>query len=73
MNSDLFLVLGLLLAWLAIPSMLSAYSDKRRPQVSVFLLLGSAGLIAYAFLTQPGGYRLRDVPDAFFNVIGQVF
>ncbi|MEX5599349.1 hypothetical protein [Pseudophaeobacter sp. C1-32P7] len=73
MNSDLFLVLGLLLGWLSIPSLLSAYSDRRRPQVSVFLLLGSAGLITYAFLTHPGGYRLKDVPDAFFNVIGQVF
>jgi len=72
MDSDLFLILGLVLIVFAIPAAMSAYSDDRRPIAPAGTLLIAAGMIAYAHVTHPGGYAPSDVPDVFFSVIGRV-
>ncbi|MFS4582373.1 hypothetical protein [Phaeobacter sp. C3_T13_0] len=71
MDTDLALVLGLLLAFLAIPALLSATSDRRTPRVSAVLLVVACGLFLYAFTIKPGGYRIDDIPEAIFRVIGR--
>lgn len=71
MDSDLALILGLLLGGLSVPSILSAFSESRPPRVSAILLLSSGGLITYAVMTNPGGYRLEQIPDVFFSVLGR--
>ena len=71
MTPDIALVLGLVLAGLAVPSMLSAFSDRRAPRASALTILISGGLLLYAIQTQPGGYSLQEVPKAFVRVIGQ--
>lgn len=71
MDSDLALVLGLVLALLAVPSMVSAFSDRRAPRASAIALAIAGGLIVYAAAVHPGGYSLADVPRVFFEVLGR--
>jgi hypothetical protein len=72
MDTDLALVIGLLLGALAIPSILAALSDGRPPRVGAVFIAMSAGLIGYALLLRPGGFGPADVPMAFFNVLGRL-
>ncbi|MEO9897478.1 MAG: hypothetical protein ABJQ34_00530 [Paracoccaceae bacterium] len=72
MTPDMALVIGLILAGLAVPSMLSAFSDKRAPRASALTILIAGGLLLFAIKTQPGGYTLQDIPNAFVRVIGQI-
>ena len=71
MDTDLALILGIVLGGLSIPSILSAISETRPPRMSSLLLLAAAGLIAYAMMSRPGGYRLEQIPDVFFSVLGR--
>jgi len=73
MDTDLALILGIVLGALSVPSILSAISETRPPRVSSFLLLAGVGLIAYAMMSHPGGYRLEQIPEVFFTVLGRFF
>ena len=72
MTPDIALVLGLVLAALAIPSMVSAFADARAPRVSAIMVMIGGALVLYAISSQPGGYSLDDIPRAIFRVIGQL-
>ena len=69
MNADLFLVLGIILAGLSIPSILSAISDRRAPRASALTILIAGGMILYAIQMKPGGYQLNSIPDVFVRVV----
>lgn len=71
MDSDLALVIGLVLAALTIPSILSAVSDRRAPRASAITILIAGGLIVFAVQDKPGGYQLAQLPDVFVNVIAR--
>lgn len=71
MDTDLVLILGLLLIVFAIPAAMSAYSDSRLPVAPAATLLIAAGMIAFAHISHPGGYAPREVPDVFFTVVGR--
>jgi hypothetical protein len=71
MESDLALVLGLVVGALSIPSILSALSDRRAPRASALTILIAGGLILYAIETHPGGYTLNEVPDVVVSVIAR--
>jgi hypothetical protein len=72
MDSDLFLVIGIVMAAFAIPSLLGAYSEGRAPRVGSIMVLIASGLIVVALLNRPSGYRLDEVPGAFVRVIGKL-
>ena len=71
MDTDLMLVLGIVICALAIPSLFSAWVDGRVPRVaSIMILIG--GVLAVVALTRHGsGYTFSDMPDVFFGVIGR--
>jgi hypothetical protein len=69
MDADTALVLGIVIAGFSIPSIFSAFSDRRAPRASVITVMIAGGLIVYAFQNHPGGYKLEDVPNAFVRVI----
>ncbi len=72
MDADTMLVVGLLAICFSIPAALSALSDRRRPTFAGVLVLLGAGLVVVAMNVKPGGYTLRDVPDAVYTVIAKV-
>ncbi|MEM8578012.1 MAG: hypothetical protein AAGF60_09200 [Pseudomonadota bacterium] len=72
MNTDIALVLGIIIGGLSIPSILSALSDRRSPRASAVTILIAGCLIYYALSTRPGGYTVQDVPDAFIRVVALV-
>lgn len=73
MPYDLYMVLGVVILALAIPSAVAAWSERRAPRLSALLILGGGALVLYALRGKPGGYRLTDVPEAFATVIGHYF
>ncbi|MCU0907313.1 MAG: hypothetical protein MUF73_07670 [Rhodobacteraceae bacterium] len=71
MAADTYLVIGLVLAFLAIPSALSAWSSDRSPRLAAVMMMCAGVLLVLALTGKPGGYRLTDVPDVFFRVIAR--
>ena len=68
MDPDLALVIGLLLASLSIPSIVSAFSDSRAPRMSAIVFVVAGALVLYALRTHPQGYGWSDIPEAFIRV-----
>lgn len=72
MNSDEYLVTGLIFVCLGVPSFLSARLDGRAPVVAAFCAVVAIALIGIALWKKPGGYHLADVPIAIYRVIGDL-
>ena len=68
MDPDLFLVIGIVIAVLTIPSLVSAFIEGRTPRAGAVLILIAGTLIVLALNGNPGGYALREIPDAFYRV-----
>ncbi|KAE9632514.1 hypothetical protein FEE96_01680 [Parasedimentitalea maritima] len=73
MDTDLALILGLVIGGLSIPSIMSAISDRRSPRASALTILIACGLLYYATATKPGGYQIDQIPNVFFSVLGRYF
>ncbi|MCK0095934.1 hypothetical protein MWU60_10180 [Yoonia sp. F2084L] len=71
MDFDLIFVTGIALAAFALPSLVSAYSDRRWPKAAVVMLVIGGGAIAYAVQENSGAYSLATVPDMIVTVIGR--
>ena len=72
MYTDLYLVIGIVLGVLSLPTIVSAFSEGRAPRLAAIMLLVSGTLIVLALSQKPGGYTFADIPNAFYRVIGQV-
>lgn len=72
METDLALVLGLLIGLFSVPAALSALSDGRSPRIASIMVLLAGGLIVYALMQAPGRYSFDEIPDVVFRVIGQI-
>lgn len=73
MNTDMALVIGLIVLIFSAPAIISAVSDGRAPRTAMIALVVGGGLVLYALTQKPGGYRFDDVPRAFIKVIADVF
>lgn len=73
MTNDLFLVLGLVIGALAVPSLIGAFSESRPPRAAAIMAVISGGLLAVAIIQQPGGYSFAEIPQVFTRVIGHYF
>jgi hypothetical protein len=71
MDTDLALVIGLIVAALSVPSVLSALSDRRAPRASAITILIAGGLILFAIQGKAGGYSIQQLPDIFVNVLAR--
>ena len=71
MDTDLILVIGVLLGVFAVPSIVSTFSEGRAPRVAAVALVAGGALILYAVMTHPDGYTLGDVPGAFVRVVAR--
>jgi len=71
MSPDVAIVVGVIFGALALPSLISAYSESRPPRAAIMMIIIAGGLIVYAVKTNPSGYQLQDVPQVFTRVFGQ--
>lgn len=71
-DSDTLLVLGMLIAALAIPSAISAFSGARAPRGAAIAIMLGGGLILLAVLTKPGGYAPSQIPAVFTRVFAGI-
>ena len=71
MDTDLFLVVGIVVCALAIPSLLSAFVEGRPPRFGAVLVLIGVGLIIAALSQHARGYSFSEIPDVFFRVLGR--
>lgn len=72
MDSDLILVIGLVLVALGIPALVSAFSESRSPRAAAAAFVLGGGLIAYAVMTNPGGYQIGDIPGVVMAVVADL-
>ncbi|GGE06843.1 hypothetical protein SAMN05421774_102675 [Gemmobacter megaterium] len=72
MNSDLMLVVGLIVGVLTIPALLNAWTEGRPPRAAAIMVMIAIGLVVMAVRLAPGGYALDDLPDVFFRVVGRL-
>ncbi|WP_108484869.1 hypothetical protein [Oceaniglobus ichthyenteri] len=72
MNPDIALVLGVIFLALAVPSLLSAFSESRPPRAAMIMIVLAGGAIYFAITSRPGGYAIADIPEAFVRVIGMI-
>ena len=71
MDTDIFLVVGIVILAFTIPPIIGALFDGRPPRTPAILILIAGGIITFAATQHPGGYTIQDVPDAFVRVIGK--
>lgn len=71
-DSDIYLVLGVIVAAFAVPAVLSAFADSRPPRAAAVAAVVGGGLIVYAMATRPGGYTPGQIPEAFARVLGHI-
>ncbi|MEZ5756002.1 MAG: hypothetical protein R3D90_15015 [Paracoccaceae bacterium] len=71
MDHDLLLILGLGLAILSIPSLLSALIDDRLPIVAGFGLAVGGALVVWGVLGGDTGLHPRALAHLFFEVLGR--
>ncbi|KQB11651.1 hypothetical protein H9N28_15360 [Rhodobacter capsulatus] len=71
LDSDLFLVLGILVSAFAIPAVLSAFADSRPPRAAALAVMIGGGLILLAMATKPGGYTPGQIPETFARILAR--
>ena len=69
MNTDLYLVIGIIVGALAIPALLAAYSESRAPRIGAIMVLISGVLISVALTQKPSGYTFAEIPGIFVKVV----
>ncbi len=71
MDTDLMLVTGIMLGLLAVPALISAYSEGRAPRLASIFLLIAGTLIVVALSGRPSGYTFDQMIRAFGNVFSR--
>ena len=72
MDPDTVFAVGVVVAILSIPAMVSAFSDNRSPRVPAIIIIIGGLMIGYAMNEKPGAYNFETFPDVFVRVIGKV-
>ena len=65
--------MGLVLAAFAIPSLVSAFSDRRWPVQAGLMLVLAIGAVGFAMQENPGAYSVATVDDVILEVVGGYF
>ena len=71
MDTDLYLVIGIVAFVLAIPSLLSAFAESRPPRAGAILVLIGGVRVVVALTNRGSGYSFAEIPDVFMRVIGR--
>ena len=68
MDTDLVLVLGLAIAALTFPAIVSAFSRGAPPRGATVAAAIGGAMIVVAVTQHPGGYRMQDIPKIVARV-----
>ena len=68
MDTDLILVIGIILSALTLPALLAAFSESRRPRAASIMLLVGGVLIVVALTQKPTSYTFGEIPQVFMRV-----
>lgn len=71
MDPDLTLVIGVLLGVFSLPSIVSAFAERRAPRIAFLTLLVGGGLAYWAVSQDPERYTVLGFPDLLIEVIGR--
>ncbi len=71
MDTDLILVIGIVVLVLSVPSLLAAYSESQAPRTGAILLLIGGVLVVVALTRHASGYRFAEIPDVFVRVVSR--
>ncbi|MDA7428548.1 hypothetical protein PGB28_08750 [Primorskyibacter aestuariivivens] len=71
MDTDLALIIGLVVAVLAVPAIVSAMTDGRAPRAAAIAVMVGGGLMVFAVASHPGGYAISEIPEVVFRVVGR--
>ena len=71
MDSDLFMVVGIVVAVMAVPAVLSAFSAGRPPRAAAVAVVVGGALIVAAVASHPGGYRADEIPSVVERVVSR--
>jgi formate-dependent nitrite reductase membrane component NrfD len=71
MDTDLILVIGIVVVGLSIPSLLAAFSTSHPPRFGAVMLLIGGALVAVALTRHSPAYRFEEMPALFTRVLGR--
>jgi hypothetical protein len=71
MDTDLMLVVGIVLGVLSVPALISAFSEGRPPRAASIIVLVAGTLVVLALSQRPSGYTFDEVIGAFRNVFAR--
>lgn len=63
---------GMVLALLAIPAVISAFSSDRPLKGALTLAVTGSALMLAAYATKPEGYRADEIPKVIGSVVGRL-
>jgi hypothetical protein len=71
MDTDLLLIIGLVVTVLAVPSVISAFSESRPPRAAAVMFLIGGTLIVIALTQGTTRYAMGDLPEVLSRVIAR--
>ena len=72
MDTDLILVIGIVLCILAIPSLLAAFAESRGPRSGFVLVTIGTILVVMALTQSVKNYSFAELPNVFVSVISRL-
>lgn len=70
-DPDLIMIVGIVVAALSIPSIISAFSESRAPRLGIILIVTGAAMVAWSINAKPGEFSFEEIPDLFITVLGR--
>jgi hypothetical protein len=67
--TDLIMVMGVMVLFLAFPAAVGAFSRGAPPRAAMLSLFAGGIMIVYANASRPGGYSIEDMPNLFVKVL----
>ena len=72
LEMDTLFVIGLFIVVMAVPSIVSAWSDNEVPRVAAIVLILGGGMMVWAHTHKPGGYHFDEIPHLIYKLVAKI-
>lgn len=72
-DTDLCVVVGLIMALMAAPAIIGAIFEDRIPYIGLSGLIIGSTLLGAGILFSPNGYSLARLPHSFVEILARIF